>query len=109
MYETYVEEGTGTTQVRGADSGVSFQLPLVLGGLQLEKGADIGLPAVLIEGEGSGSRGELVVGERPGGGAVTVSNADLGGVLHAVLSLAFLGLVLLGVRVVHSLKQSELA
>lgn len=63
--KTYVEERTGTTQVRGADSRVSFDLPLVLGRLQFEERANIGLPSVLVISQGVSSGGEFIVGKRP--------------------------------------------
>jgi len=51
---------------------------------------------------GIGGGGELVVSERPGSLAVTVSNGNFGGVLLAFDLLTLIVFVLLGVSVIDS-------
>ena len=97
---TYVEESLGTSEVGGGDGGVAFDLPLVLGGLELDKGGEVNSVTVFVVGLGLGGGGELVVGESPGGGAVSVGNGDLGG---GLVGLDTLVVDLLGQGLVNGL------
>ena len=104
---TYVEESAGTTEVGGGDVGSYFNLPLGLGGLDLDKGLDVDLEVILVVGLGVGSGGELVVGEGPGGLAVTVGNGHLGGGLLGVSVGTVLELSLLGEGLVDGLCRNK--